>query len=307
MVNKTTPGTQTHRVRTFFASVLGAFGVSLLLFSIVLVWLNRTLTDTKTFTSVTAPLVTNADIQNFVAAKVASGIVDKAPRSELAAQLLTPEQSSGKNEQELKALLEPVIKQKVISIIGSASIKAQWTTTIKNAHAQLKEQLASKSPELTLDFSPLLTDVIDQLKANELAPIDEEISLGPDQGKLKLSGGGIEKAHDAYRAFQAGTIAVVIVSLLLIASSVALSVHHSKTLRRLLILVGLGALGLAALIQLPSFVTLSSDPVDAAAAKAITTALFHDMQVASLVIAAFCLLTAVASKVFDVARSKGSK
>jgi len=298
MVNQKQKVQHSHHVRTFFASLFGTLAVVLILVSILVVWLNRTLTDTNTFSSTVAPLVTKPAIQNFVAQKVSDQLSQNVSPQNLVTTLLPSVQTAGKTDQQLTALVQPVIKSSVVSIVRSPAFKQQWEDTVSSAHAQFISQIKGNSTELTLDLSPAINDVVNDLKQTNLAQVSNHISVTPGTGKLDIKGNAIEKARHFYNLFQKATLAIVAITILLIAASIAFSVHHLKTIRRILFVTGIFALLLAALLQAPSYIKFGSDPVQGAAAVAFAQVLFHNLQLSCLIIGIIGTGSALGSKLY---------
>jgi hypothetical protein len=298
MANKNYQGAVVHhRVRTTLAAICGTIALALVLASLLVVWANHTLTDTPTFVSTVGPMVTQPAVQNFVATKAADQLLESAPTKDLAELLLPASETTGKTFDQLTVLVRPVLTADIKEIVASPAFATLWKNTNQSAHAQLISQLKSGSSTLTLDLSPAVVGAINQLKQSKLASISDKIEVTPTAGKFDVKGGAIEKAHTYYNQFQQGTLALVIITLILIGLSVWLSVHHTKTLRRILIGTGAIALLIAALLQAPSIIKLhTSDPVTYAAAVAIAQTLFHGLKVTCVILALACLVLAIGSK-----------
>jgi hypothetical protein len=309
--NNNTPPTDTttsthHPARTFFASLFGFFAVLLIMSSIISIWMNRTLTDTNTFVAVIAPLATKPEVQNFVAQKASEQLVKNAPTQELS-NVLLPEgtRASAETDAQLKALLQPIIYNNVLKIVASPTFAAVWKDTNQTAHAALVSQLSNDSGNLSLDLNPLITDVVSQLKTTDLAQVSDQITVSPDAGKVNLQNSGIDKAHSYYTAFKRSTIVVVIAALICTGAAIALSVHHLKTVRRILLGTGVAALLLAGSIQVPSLVAIKL--TDASSQKVVVViiqSLFHNLQIASLITGVVCITVAIGIKVYEKLTTK---
>jgi uncharacterized membrane protein len=91
-------------------------------------------------------------------------------------------------------------------------------------------------------------------------------------------------------------VSITIIALIL---SVWLSVHHSRTLRRILFGVGILALLQALVLSIPRFITLPGiDQASQAAAKAFIEAIVQNLFLASLIIGIVCMVTAIGSKLY---------
>lgn len=306
MLNTSQTQIKTHKVRTFFASIAGIVAVYLVLASMTVVWLNRTLTDTTTYVNTVAPLVTKPAIQNFVSQKVTEQLLNNVSPQDLAAALLPAAQLTGaQTTDQLKTLLEPVIKANVLQIVQSPSFALLWRTTNQTAHASLVSQLNDSSTEqLTLDLTPTINGVIAELKTTQLSSVIDKINVTPDAGKLTIKNSNLPRFRQYYELFQAGTIAIVVVTILALTLAIGLSVHHAKTVRRILFGVGILALFQALILAAPSFVSLpGNDPVTQGAAKAVVQVLVQNLLIASLVVGGVCIVAAVSSKLYAKFRS----
>jgi len=294
-----------NRARTFFAGLFGTIALSLVLFCIIIVWLNRTLTDTNTYVSTVAPLVTKPDIQNFIAAKASETLLKNAPGPDVAVALLTPAQLTGETPQQLQADVAKIVNDSVLQIVSSPQFHTVWQNTNTSAHAQLVSQLNSNSSELSLDLSPLVQDVVAELKTTQLAPISDKIDLPADAGKINLKGGSIAKVHQYYKLFQAATLIIVGATVLSIVLCVILSVQHWRTIRRILVGTGIISLVLAIALQAPSIIKpAGADAATQKAALAFAAALFHNLQQFLLIFGIACIVLAISSKIYSKMRQK---
>lgn len=304
MPNKNTNTPKAHRVRTVFASLFGILAVFLILSSVISVWLNRTLTDTPTYVAVVSPLATKPDIQNFIAKKASEALAKNVPPQEAAVALLPPEALQQTPEQ-INAQLQPIVYNNVLKVISSPTFATIWTQANQTAHSSLVNQLNSDNDQLNLNLNPVIVAVTQQLGTTGLAPVASDIEITPDMGQVSLQGTGIAKAHSYYKLFKRSTIVVIVAALLSLLVSILLSVHHLKTIRRILISTGLMLLLLAASIQAPSIIAIKLTDVETQKALVvIMQSIFHNLQVASLIGGLGCIVVAVGTKVFEKLKTK---
>jgi hypothetical protein len=293
-----------HIVRTLFASLFGIIALLLILTSILVIWLNRTLTNTSTYVSTVAPLATNPAIQNYITEKVTDQLIQSSPLQSLETSLLTPLQITGQQQAQIDSQLQPLISNSVRQVISSPKFAAIWRTTNQNTHQQLIQQLNSGARQLTLNFHPLIISVINQLNTTKLASVSIYItgnSVSANVGIITFKGGGIVKFHRFYTIFKEGTIAIVVVTIIMATLCVVISVHHLKTLRRIVTGTGIIALLIALSLRLPSFIvgkSNTSDQLQQKAVMAILSTLLHNLELACLIIAIACFVIAIGSKVF---------
>ena len=302
MNNTPNPATpKSHKVRTFFASIAGIVAIYLIFSSIAIIWLNQTITNTSVYVNTVAPLVTKPAIQNFIAQEVTNDIVSSAPTQNLANALLSPsELNASLSDSQLVALIKPVLQSTVLQIVRSASFAALWRNTNQTAHAELISQLNNNSNQLDLNLNPAINGVINELKSSRLSTIASQVSVSPNTGNLDIKNSGVSKVHRIYKLFQEGTIALLVIALLFFGLSIWLSVHHAKTLRRILIGSGILALIQALILEAPAVIPLKgSNQITQNAIRAFAEAILHNLQLANLLIGVIFILIAIASKIYS--------
>ncbi|MEI7683164.1 MAG: hypothetical protein WCJ24_02585 [Candidatus Saccharibacteria bacterium] len=292
------------RLRILLASLLAIISVSLILSSLVIIWLNRTLTDTDTYVKTVAPLATKPEIQNFIAQKASEAIITNVPIDEIATALLPAKLNNQKTANQFTSLLQPIVYANVLKVIQLPTFAQLWETTNHTAHVALLRQLSTDSPSLTLDLNPVITGVIAQLKTTPLAPITEQIEIKPNNTQIYLAGSGIQKAHFFYKDFQRATWAIVAVTLICITLAIIISVNRLKTILRLLFGTGILTLLLAFSIWVSSYINIgnSTDLTTKNAAVVIAQTLLHNLQIVSLVIGAVCITIALGLKFYITTR-----
>lgn len=295
------PQQSPHKIRTLFSALAGTIAVYLILSSLTVVWLNRTLTNTNSFVGTVGPLVEKPEIQKYVADTVTDQIVDNSPPNDLANQLLPSSAVKANPSPEmLKAQLKPVVNRSVLQIVQSQQFDTIWTSTLRNAHATFMEQLNSTtSDSLTLDLSPAINGVVNQMKLTQLKPVADQIGIKPGTGALNIKSANISRIHDYYKLFKVATVGIVVLTVAMIALSIWLSVHHGKTARRIFFSTGILALLQAILLEAPSIATFSgNNAAQQNAAKVLAQSLLHNLQVASLIVGLICLAAAAGSKLY---------
>ncbi len=300
MLSQTKPAQQSHRIRTTAAALCGVAGVLLALSSVLAVWLNQTITDAKTFSSTVEPLVTKPAIQNFVSQKITSQILDNVSTQELGAALLPTALPAGKTADQLTAQAQTYIQQNVQQIITSPGFRTLWGVTTTDLQKQLVSELGSSSNQLTIDLSPAINGVVQELKQGQPSVVADKIIVKPDAGKLQIAGKLITQLHWLFKLLQAATVEIVIVAILLLAASVAFAVCRSKTIRRILLTIGLAELVAFVVLEAPFWFKIGGGSIDSNAALAFIQVLIRNLQLATLVVGLVCILLAIISKLFDI-------
>ena len=291
---------EAHHIRTFFAAICGIIALFLIFASILVVWLNQTLTNQQVFVQTLAPLAGQADVQNFIAAKATETLVSNAPTRDLAAAILPDKAKilAAVPDDQLKSQLRTIVNQDMLPIIQSQAFASLWKQTLASAHAQFLAQLNSDSPTITLDLRPAVNGALELLQTSSLHTISDKLQLKNDSGVIMLKGGMLPKIRQYYRWFQEATLGVVAVTLLAAGACIGLSVHHDRTLRRILLGTGIIALIIAAALRASSFIPMSSDPQQRKAAIAIINMLFHNLQFGCLILGVSCIALAIGSKLY---------
>jgi hypothetical protein len=292
------PSVVHHRVRTTIAAVCGFIAMTLVSVSILVVWANRTLTDTPTFVAAVGPVIERPELQQYLADRATEQLVTSAPLEDLAEQLLSPAQAAGKSPEELQSLLRPVIHDSILSVVKAPRMADAWKQTLTSNHAEVVRQLDADSGKVTLDLSQMVRAVLDEMKSTKLAPVADKLDLKPQTAKVDIK--GIEKVHQAYSGLKAAPLVVLALTLLFASLSVWISVHHMKTLRRMLVGTGVSALVTAGVIALLPVVHIpTSDPEGGKLAGALGATLLHGLQVGCLVLGAATLAAALGSKLYE--------
>lgn len=289
-----------HYFRSFIAGLFGAIALLLVSFSILLVWANRTLTDTPTYVATVRPLISQPKFENFVADQVTTQILNSAPLPDLASTLIGPS-ATGQSQAQLQSELKPIISSTVVQVMSSSAMASTWDQTNQSLHASFISQLNSNQPEVNLDFGPFLTSLINQIKQTKLAPAAAHMNVEPSSAVVTIKGTELEKIHSGYNLLKTVPFIIVFLTLLFGALSIWISVHHQKTFRRMLIDVGVSSLLVAAVIELPVFVKPpASSSANAGVAIALVHTLLGGLQTELIILGIVAILLAIGSKVVDL-------
>lgn len=265
--------------------------------SILLVWANRTLIDTPTYVATVGPVLRQPQLQDYVANQVTSQLLTTVSTGDLAEALLSPAQVAGQSPAQIQALVTPVIHQSVVQILQSPKIQALWVQTNQTDHAAFVSQLNSGAAAISITMTPLVTGVENQLAQTKLAPVAAHMNLASGPAVVQLTGAPLDRVRTYYHLLATATWVVVGLAVLFLGLSVWTSVHHAKTLRRILISTGVSALTTAAVIFMAAGAQLpGSDPLAARLAVAISGVLLHGLAVGCAVLGIVCLAAAGGSK-----------
>jgi hypothetical protein len=304
MAKQTTPKVH-HYVRTTVAAILGSLALLLVSASVLIVWANRTLTDTPTFVSTLGPVIERPELQDFVATKITTQLLDSAPTQDLASQLLTADQVAGKTPDQLKVALTPAIHSSVVEIMQSPKVESTWMSVLSLNHAELLRQLDAGAQKVTINAGPLVDAALFEMKRTKLAPVADKIEIEPSKATIELAGKPLERIRQVYGSIKTATLVIVLLTLVLAGLSIWASVHHAKTVRRMLTMTGVSSLLVAGLIAwAPHAQIPGADPTIAKLAVAVAGTLLHGLQMGCLVLGVTCIVLAVGYKLVDRPRLK---
>jgi hypothetical protein len=296
-----------HYVRTIFSSLFGFFALALIIVSILVVWLDGTISSTSQYTKTVAPLVADPDVQAFVVEKASGALLESkdAPIGDIALGLLGEAQVAGKTDEQLRTEVTPIVKENLKKVIASPAFAELWKANNSAIHAELIKQLKSSSPTIELDFRPLIEGVINELSTTDLAFIKDGIELKDDAGKITLKEKQLDNVRKVYDYFQKAMLAIVGLAVLASALCVIISVHHLKTMRRIALMTGIFAGILAAVLGAASLFKIGGDDlVQQKFAVALINGVTHDLRLSLIVIAVLGIGVAIGSKIYSVVSSK---
>lgn len=310
-----------HYVRTLISSLFGSVAASLIILSIVVVWLDRTLTNTDQYVKTVAPLVSEPDVQNFVINKASGVLLDNKetgsqqgpgvtgaqagqdeqqapPIRDIATEVLGAEQVAGKTDEQLQAEIEPVVKDTLRSIVTSPSFAALWEKSNRDVHGQLLSQLKSGSDTIKLDFHPVIVSALAQLETTKFAFVAEKLELKPDVGVMTVRGDQLDTVHKIYDYFKKAMLAIIACAVLAAVLAVIISVHHWKTFRRIAMSTGIFSASLAVMLSATSLIRLNGlDAEQQKIAVTLVNGITADLRTALIVVAVACIGGALVSKV----------
>lgn len=305
-----TPPKAHHYLRTIVSSLFGFIALALIIVSIVVVWLDRTLTNTDQYVKTVAPLVTKPEVQDFVADKATDSLLDNkdVPIEDISKELLTKKQITGSTNEELKMLLSPILRHDLKVVLSSPAFVSAWEKNNRDIHSQLMTQLENKSPTLELNFHPLIVGAVDGFADTELSFVKDKLEIKEDAGQVSVEGKQLDTVHNVYDYFKKATVLIVVLAVAASALCVVISVHHQKTARRVALAVGIFSGFLALILSAPSLVKANEiDQIERNFALAIVDSITHDLRITLTVIAAACIAGSIGSKIYAVKFAKAKK
>ena len=318
MANNTTPSKiQTtnepkkhHYVRTFFAAVFGFISLNLIIISILVVWLGNTLTNTTAYVDTVSSIVADKAVQDFVSSKASESLTNNKdlPIRDIAQKVLPADQVDGKTDDQLKQSVKQVVKEELSKVLASQKFKDLWASTNKDVHSKLLAQVSASSGDLTLDLHPTIEGAINLLDDTRFATIKDKMEIPTDQGTIKIESSRLDKARKAYSYFIVARIALTACAILSGALAVLISVHHTKTLRRILLLTGIFTGLLALLLSAGSLLNnINGNPQDKALAIALVNVVLMQLRLTLFVISGVSLVVVIGSKIASVISKKRAR
>lgn len=295
-----------HYVRTFFAGVFGSLGLTLVVISILVLWLGRLVTDTDTYVNTVSSVVQEKPVQDLVVNRAADALLDNkdVPIDGLAEKLLTPEERASKTNAQLAETIRPLIESDIRVIVSSSSFEALWTNTNRDFHTKLIAGL-NNGGDIEYDLTPIVDGAVSELSKTRFSELQDKIEVPADKAKIVIKSDQIEPVKKIYGIFKLARIVLIVLAVVFIGLAVLLSVHHSKTLRRVLILTGVFFGILAVLLSSTRLLNnLNIDEMEKSAAIAVIDILFSDLRIASIIIAVLSIGVAITTKVVSKLRSK---
>lgn len=318
MANNTTPPktmsknepTKHHYAHTFFACVFGFISLNLILLSILVVWLGDTLTNTNVYVKTVSSIVADKAVQDFVSSKASEQLTANKdlPIRDIAQKVLPADQLDGKTDDQLRESVKQVVKEEVIKVLASQKFKDLWVSTNKDVHSKLLAQVSSSSGDLTLDLQPTIKGAVNLLNDTRFAEIKDKMEIPTDKGTVKIESSRLDKVRKIYSYFIVARIALVACAILSGVLAVLISVHHTKTLRRILLLTGIFTGLLALLLSAGSLLNnVSGNAQDKALAIALVDVVLMKLRLALFVISGVSLITVIGSKLFGVVSKKQAR
>lgn len=304
--NANTANSKQHNyLRTALAGVFGSVALLLVVASLLLVWFNRTLTNTDVYVSTVAPLANKPAVQNFITENLSGEISKAVPAKELSAILLDKNVLATEDSSKLGDLAKTSLKKQVKSVVESEKFYNVWENSNRSIHRSLIAQLDSDSKKVKLNLKPVFVGVSSLLKDTSLGPYVGKINLPNNKTLIVIKGDNLSRIQNIYSNLKRLALIIVILSVLFIVLSVIFSTHHAKTLRRIALFSGIALLLFwLGLIITPGLTTLSADTATKQLVNDLSGTLLRTLTNTTLVLGSVFVLGALASKLYAHIKSK---
>lgn len=296
-------------MRTTLAVVFGVLALWLLIAGVVVLWLNRTVTSTDTYVATVEPLSRRSEVKDFVIAKVNEQLEQSVSGTELAALTLPIAERVGMTDTELKAAALATINETLLRSLDSEAFQNLWSETNRSAHRQLVAQLESDSDTASFNMGPAVIGALRLLQDSQLSPLIGRLDLPPTkQFEVTLQSENLKSVRNAYSLFKQGTILLIVLAAVCLMLAVILSVHHIKTLRRIIIGSGVGLLLIwLCLLFMPGYLAGSTDPGSQALTEAVADVLIRDLRRTTFIAGILCISIGVISELHDTYKHRRSR
>jgi hypothetical protein len=295
------PHTKRSPVRTLVASIFGTIAILLIPVSVLVVWLNQTLTNTTNYVAVVGPLISKPAVQNLVAQKITNQLLNESVLQNFGANLGPAEVSAIENTMQLKGLTPTEVQTSVLQVVQSPKFVSLWTDTNRSLHATLIAQLRSGAPTLTLNVAPFVTGVVNDFTSTVDPRVAALLQINASKTSIGLTGDQASSLDRSYFFLQDGVLLVVGLATVSLLASVGLSLSRLRTLRRILFGAGVGLVLLAAALYTTAhFQATGADPLVTGATVAIIPSITHGLRNDAFVVGLICLGIATGSKLISL-------
>ena len=299
------PRRQRHRLRSFAAVALILVAAVLTPLSMVAVWASQEIGDTDRYVATVAPLASDPAVQDAVANRVTTALVQQIPVDALLSGLPTsslPRVGSALDTS-LTSALTSLIRSLADKAVRSSAFATVWTEANRRIHSSLDKALTGAGGgavqltgnAVTIDLAPVVDQVkqllVDQgvTAAGRIPEVHTQFTVATDDriGKLKTG----------FRLLQLAGVWLPVIVLLIAAAGVLLAVRRRRALVTAALAVAAGAVVLGVALVAARAVYLDSLPtgVSADAAAAVFDALVHFIRVSVRTVAVLGVAVALGS------------
>jgi hypothetical protein len=231
--------------RRIVVSLLVIIGCVLAPLSVLGVWVRNTMLDTDQYVETVGPLIDNPDVQDALATRITTAVVEGSGIEEKIADAL-PSQASFVAPAVADGL-EQVVHRTALQLVQSDEMERLWDTVNRRAHTQVVALLegTSKGDKVTtsngnvvVHLGPLVGKVHAALEKRGVDVFDESDATRVNKGIVLIKSDTLESAQDITDLLQKLAYVLPLLTLLAFALAIGLSRNRRRTILR-------SALGLA--------------------------------------------------------------
>lgn len=223
-----------HRGRKVLAVVLIVLAGILAPIATTGVWLRSQITDTDKYVRTVDPLVSDADIQDYVADRVTTRLFTEVDVQSKVQEALPPNAAflSGP----LTTGMQTLVQEATLRVVQSDQFAQLWESANRLAHEQLVAVLTgsssgvvtTKDGVVSLDLSGIANTVIAQLEDRGITLFDS-VNLQPGQFTVEIfQSDAITRAQLAFDVFNTVAVVLPFLTILLLAGGILLFPNHRR-------------------------------------------------------------------------------
>ncbi|MGY0017434.1 hypothetical protein [Streptomyces sp. cg35] len=298
-----------HRTRSTFAVVLIVLAALLTPLSAVAVWADAQVRDTDRYVATMAPLASDPDVQDAVANRVTTAVMDRIDVQDLLTGVAPDdrprlEKALGAASGPINSGLTSFVHAAAQRFVTSPAFATVWKQANRTAHAAVDKALTGdgggtvkvEDGMVTLDLAPVVDKVKEALVDDGLTVAAKIPEVHTDI-TLMQSTGALAKAKKGLRLLQLLSWVLPLLVVLLVVGGVLLATRRRRALVTAALAVAAGALVLGLALWLGRAFYLDALPpaVDRAAAGSVYDALVRFLRTGVRVVAVLGVVVALAA------------
>jgi hypothetical protein len=289
-------------------SVLVVAGCVLAPISVAGVWLHDTLLNTDHYVSTIGPVADNAAVQDALANRITNALVQGSQLDTKIKDALPPRAS----------FVAPFLANGITQFVHTAALKVVqapkfsqlWKTLNRRAHAQVVavlrgegKKINTTNGQVAINIGPVIDTVNQQLNKLGLNTLSKKVSAANREIVLFKSS-GLHQAQSAVRLFDNLAIALPIITALLFAGAIALSLKRRRTVLRSALGLALAMVVLLTIFNVGRSIYLNALPasVNQPAAGAVYDQLLSNLLLVARTVLVFAVVIAVGAWLSGPAR-----
>jgi hypothetical protein len=233
------------RWRRILVSLLVIIGCVLAPLSVLGVWIRNTMLDTDQYVSTVGPLIDNSDVQQALANRITTAVVEGSGVESKIADSLPPQASFVAPA--VADSLERVVHKTALKLVQSDQMETLWDTVNRRAHTQVVallegetkfDNVTTSNGDVVVHLGPLVGKVRAALENRGIDAFDEGNATRVNSQIVLIKSDTLESAQSITDLLQKLAYILPILTLLVFAAAIGLSGNRRRTILR-------SALGLA--------------------------------------------------------------
>ena len=299
------------RWRRALVAILVVIGCVLAPLSVLSVWMKTTLLNTDNYVATVAPLAENSDVQNAIADRVTSTLIENNSVEQRIVEHL-PDQAQFVAPK-INDALASFVHDATLKIVQSDQFATLWEEVNRRAHTRVVALLEGKSGDvihthngaIAIQIGPIIEKVDSALEDHGITAFSSAASKAADTEIVLVESKVLESRQHTTDLLQKLAITLSLFTLLCFGVAIWLSPHRRRTILR-------GALGLAsgmALLLLAFnagrhfYLDALPSTVNTDAARAVYDTLLAGLPLALRAAFVFAIIVAIAAWVTGPTRS----